>query len=218
MQFHGYGLLVGIAIVVGWWWSGRQARRLQIDPTWIDKAAGWAIAGGLIGARTYHVIDYWDYYGSRWIEVFWVWQGGLAIWGAIIGGAVGVVLGLRSWAKAVRVMDAAALGLPLSQAIGRWGNWINGELYGIQGQPLFAYEALLNLGLFWGLNFGLKWKKPGMAAAAYLVGYGLIRGLLEPLRSDPWMWGRWPAASWISGTAIVAGSIVWVRGRWKRKE
>jgi prolipoprotein diacylglyceryltransferase len=202
--------------VVGWWWSGKQAKKMKIESMWIDKAAGWAIGGGLIGARAYHVIDYWNYYAGRWVEIFWVWQGGLAIWGAILGGAMGVAIGLRDWSKTIRVIDAAALGLPLSQAIGRLGNWINGELYGAEGQPLFAYEALLNLGLFFGLNFGLKLMKPGMAVGAYLVGYGVIRWWLEPLRSHPWMWQGLPVASWMSGIAIMVGSIVLMRRIWNR--
>lgn len=241
VTIHGYGLILGIAMMAGWWWASklwRQQTRHQID---FDIIAVWAIVGGVVGARLYHVVDYWWYYQTRLYEVVAVWQGGLAIWGAVIGG--GVALTLLSWWRKLpllMVLDVLAAALPLSQSIGRWGNLINYELYGkpttsflgwwipvryrpenlmevAKYHPLFLYESLLSLGLFLIIWLGLsrRWSLgSGEVTGLYLMGYGVIRFLLEPLRLTSWIINGWPVAQLISIGAVIIGGLLYLRVRW----
>ena len=108
--------------------------------------------------------------------------------------------------------DLGVMGLPAAQALGRLGNWVNGELYGRNGEPLFAYEGVLNLilfGILW--KIGLK-KKPGALTGAYLIGYGVIRMVLENLREEEVIWrlGNVPTAVIFSLVAIIIGAgLIW---------
>jgi phosphatidylglycerol---prolipoprotein diacylglyceryl transferase len=218
MKFHGYGLVIGLAIVAGWWWAEKKSFQRGMRPGSVEAAAAWMVGLGIIGARLYHVVDYWEYYADFPIQMLWLWQGGLGIWGAVVGGLAGALLWARgSFGLAMNMMDVVALAMPLSQAIGRVGNWINGELYGLNGIPLFAYEALMNLVLFWILNFKLKLPRSGEVLGVYLIGYGLIRTALEPLRVDPWTWGPIPVAICFSLMAMLLGGMLIGRQRWNKK-
>jgi prolipoprotein diacylglyceryl transferase len=238
--FHGYGLVMGLAILVGWEWAMRQAKRWGVEERVFSRLAIAAVVAGVVGARMYHVIDYWDYYLAHPELIVAVWRGGLAIWGAVIGGALGILVASRlmgKWLVVPSMLGAVALALPLSQAIGRVGNWLNGELYGrvtslpwgvpIPGEaeargllpntlvhPLYWYEASLNLLLFVGLHTLPYFKRdPWLAVSGYLVGYGLIRLLLEPLRWEIWRIGLVPVAWWMAGLAIVVGLVIGYKRR-----
>lgn len=168
-MFHWYGLFIGIAIVVGW----SVAERIESR---VNKVAPWVIGLGLVGARIYHVIDLWEYYGQNLAQVVAVWNGGMSIWGGLIGGlAAWWIVGRRSW----EVLGAIVTGLPLSQAIGRIGNGVNNEFTNlVYGIPWWGAEAILDLMLFVLLRgFSSKWR-----IWIYLVGYGLIRLVLQPYR------------------------------------
>ena len=106
-----------------------------------------ALVAGVIGARLYHVIDYWQrYYQYNPGKIPAVWEGGLGIWGAIVGAVLGRSLYSYFKKKNLRtILEAFAVGAPIAQAIGRLGNWVNGELYGKNGEPLFACEAFPQL-------------------------------------------------------------------------
>lgn len=218
MMIHGYGLIVGTAIAVGWWWLSKKATGWGVEQKLVESASTWAVGLGIVGARLYHVIDYWHYYVVEPIRIIWVWQGGLGIWGAIVGGLLGIVVatGTRK-EKTLVLLDAAAAAMPLSQAIGRWGNWVNGELYGKGGAPLFVYESGLNLLLFWLINFRSTYKHKGQILGEYLIGYGCIRVGLEFWRVDPWRWGGIPVAVWLGGGAIIMGGILMRKPLWKQK-
>lgn len=173
-MFHLYGLFIGLAIVVGY----SVAEKLEPKVT---KIAPWVIVGGLIGARLYHVVDMWEYYGQNLGQILAVWNGGMSIWGALIGGTIAwLLVGRGSW----EVLGASAVALPLAQAIGRIGNGVNEEFTNkVLGLPWWSAELILDLFLF-GVLWGLT--RRGSSAQArvviYLLGYGLIRYLLQPYR------------------------------------
>ena len=131
---RGYALCIILGIVVAIWIGERrwQARGGQFGE--MQDVAIWAVPFGLVGARLYHVATDWQNYfgeGGEPIEALYVWQGGLGIWGGVGLGAVGAWIGARR--KGIRVapmLDALAPGVLVAQAIGRWGNWFNQELYG----------------------------------------------------------------------------------------
>jgi prolipoprotein diacylglyceryltransferase len=175
-MFHLYGLMIGIAVGVG------HSVAEKIEPE-VNKIAPWVIVLGIVGARVWHVIETWSYYGQNLSDIVRVWNGGLSIWGGIIGGILAWWIvdppcreaGRRSW----RSLGAIATVLPLSQAIGRVGNGINGEFTNLVWiLPWWGAEALLDLMLFVLLRgFSSKYK-----IWVYLVGYGLIRLVLQPYR------------------------------------
>jgi phosphatidylglycerol---prolipoprotein diacylglyceryl transferase len=201
-MFHWYGLIVGVAVAVGW----SVAERIESR---VNTILLPVLLIGLLGARLYHVIDLWEYYSQNPAQILVVWEGGLGIFGGIIGGALGWWLCTRSWSVETKMytLKALIIALPLSQAIGRWGNLVNNELWGRGSAPLFLYESILDLFLF-----GWLWRNknvsPRRVVGMYFLGYGVIRLVLEPLKVDPW-WVGYAMATLF----VLWGGYVVVRDR-----
>jgi prolipoprotein diacylglyceryl transferase len=203
-------IIAGIvaAVIVG----DRRLRRKGARQSAVADIATWAVPFGLVGARIYHVATdpelYWGKHGQGTGAAFEIWHGGLGIWGAIAGGAIGAYIGCRR--HSVRFSDfadALAPGLALAQAIGRWGNYFNQELYGrasklpwavkidaahsVTGQagtfqPTFLYESIWDVGVallvIWADR---RWNLTrGRAFALYAAAYTAGRGWIESLRVD----------------------------------
>jgi prolipoprotein diacylglyceryl transferase len=139
-----YAMCILAGILVAVWLGDRRWRARGGRPQEVVDIAIWAVPFGLVGGRLYHVITtsapYFGKDGDP-VKAFYVWQGGLGIWGAIALGAVGAYIGCRRRGASLRTFaDAVAPGIVLAQALGRWGNWFNNELYGS------------HTGLPWGLN------------------------------------------------------------------
>ncbi|GIJ31833.1 prolipoprotein diacylglyceryl transferase [Micromonospora sediminimaris] len=134
IPIRAYALCIIAGIVVACWVTERRLRQRGAAPGAVLDIAVWAVPAGIIGARIYHVITSPEKYfgtGGDWIKVFFIHEGGLGIWGAVAGGAVGAWIAARQLGIPLTVVaDALAPGLPLAQAIGRLGNWFNNELYG----------------------------------------------------------------------------------------
>jgi phosphatidylglycerol---prolipoprotein diacylglyceryl transferase len=242
-QFHWYGFIVGIAVSVTLWLAERWSRRAGISEKEFWSAAWWILGGALIGARAWHVVTDWSLYvDSLWLALA-IWNGGLSILGAMVGGGLGLVawawMTNSSWEKAKLLGDALALSLPLGQAIGRWGNYVNQELYGFPTRlpwgifiapayrlpefrdatrfhPLFLYESILVLGVWVVLWWQARktWPLPparrGWLAAQYVIAYALIRFWLDFGRPDrPVLWG-----TALSFNQWIAGTVVVVGVGW----
>ncbi|MER6718783.1 prolipoprotein diacylglyceryl transferase [Streptomyces halstedii] len=207
LRGYAFCIIIGVFVAV-WFGNKRWVARGGTAGTVADIAV-WAVPFGLVGGRLYHVItDYQLYFsdGENWVDAFKIWQGGLGIWGAVALGAVGAWIGCRrrgiplpAWA------DALAPGIAFAQAIGRWGNWFNQELYGKQTDlpwavkiseganrvagtyhPTFLYESLWCVGVallvIWAdRRFKLG---HGRAFALYVAAYCAGRGWIEYLRVD----------------------------------
>jgi phosphatidylglycerol:prolipoprotein diacylglycerol transferase len=177
-MFHLYGLFIGLAVVAGY------SVAEKIDSR-VNKVAPWVLGLGFVGARLYHVIDMWGYYSQNLGQIVAVWNGGLGIWGGIVGGGVGLIIvnhkfsnsQMESWS----MLGAIVTGLPLAQAIGRLGNAVNGEFWDkVWILPWWGAEVILDL-----ILFGILWMIPiKWRVGVYLVGYFLIRLILNPYRSD----------------------------------
>jgi prolipoprotein diacylglyceryl transferase len=132
VRFYALCIIVGIAIAV--WLGERRWRARGGEPHVITDIAVWAVPFGLIGGRLYNVITDYELYftkGADWVQAFYIWDGGLGIWGAISLGGLGAWIGARRrGVKLPAIADAIAPGIVLAQAAGRWGNWFNNELYG----------------------------------------------------------------------------------------
>jgi prolipoprotein diacylglyceryl transferase len=134
LPIRGYALAIILGIVAAIWigerrWQARGGRAGDIQ-----DLAIWAVPFGLVGGRLYHVLTDHDLYfgsGRHPIEALYIWRGGLGVWGAVALGAVGAIIGARrKGIKLLPVLDAMAPGVLVAQAIGRWGNWFNQELFG----------------------------------------------------------------------------------------
>jgi phosphatidylglycerol:prolipoprotein diacylglycerol transferase len=179
-----YGLIVLAAITVGLWITAREAERKGFRKEDIYDSALWVFLAGLLGARLFHVLDHWPHeYAMNPIRALYIWEGGLAVWGAVVGGliAVAILAWRREW-RLPALLDAVAPGLVLAQAIGRLACVITGDAMGrpttgpfgfaytspnamvpqlgVYYTPMPVYEMLANLGIF-----ALLWqlRKPGRA-------------------------------------------------------
>lgn len=176
MNLNIYGFIVGIAAVV--WWSLAE----HLEPK-LKKVIPITLLLVLIGARAYHVVEYWDYYQDNMAAILRLWEGGLSIWGALLLGGWYLWYTVHGTWYTVEERNnywsALITPLPLAQAIGRLANAVNGEFTNpVLGIPWWGMEAILDLGLF-----GLLWKvRKEWRIGVYLVGYGLIRLALQPYR------------------------------------
>lgn len=222
-----YGLLIGLATVLGLFLARHLAAWRGLPPNSMSDLLPWLVVGSLPLARFYYVAFEWERYrDGPWWKVLALWQGGMAIHGALLGGTAALYLfahrhRLNFWLLA----DCIVPSLSLGQSIGRWGNFFNNEAYGkalspasslwIQLQlpdgsrvhPTFLYESLWNLGLF-GILLFLNYRRqppPGSLLGLYLLGYSLGRFWIEGLRADSLMLGPLRVAQGVSLLLIGAG-------------
>jgi len=229
-----YGIMIAIGVLLAIGIALIEAKRRGEPAEHIINMALLVIPLGAIGARLYHVIDRWEYYMQN--PGLIIGGRGLGIFGAIIGGVLGLIVYTR-WKKlnTLRWLDIVAPGLILAQAIGRWGNFFNQELYGYPTDlpwaiyidpahrlpgyenyshfhPLFLYESLWNLlGFAILMLLGRKLRnrlRDGDIFFLYVIHYSIGRFFLEGLKLDVWMLAGIPTARWITGLAIVAAIIV----------
>lgn len=150
MSFNFYGVFVSLGIFMGFWVAERLNKRYQLIQKFsFWDSLLWLVVPGVAGARAYHVIDYWTYYSQNPIEIIKIWQGGLGIFGAMIGGLIGLVLFILqlpitlSSKPFLKILDLGVIGLALGQSIGRWGNYFNHELL-----PMALWESLADFLIF----------------------------------------------------------------------
>jgi phosphatidylglycerol:prolipoprotein diacylglycerol transferase len=234
-----YGIAVALAVAAGVWVTLQEARRKGIPTEPIAGMLLWILVGGLVGARLLHVIDRWDLYAADPGQILAVQNGGLAILGAIIGGAVtGGVLAWRKRLPVRRLFDAAAPGIVLGQAIGRFGCLVTGDALGPQTdgtwgivyqnpgamaprlgvayQPVFLYEMVWDFAIFallWALR--KKVRADGQLFALYLGLYAVGKFALTFLRTETiWFWGLQEAQLLSLGAMLVA--VAWATWDWWR--
>ena len=209
LHMYGLMLLAGIAACI--FITGRRWVARGGDWDLIFRVAVWGVGAGIVGARLYHLVTSWNEVPDEWWGPLAVWEGGLGIWGGIAGGVlVGGIVAKRAGASVTKLLDAAAPGLLVAQAIGRVGNWWNQELFGEPTDlpwgleieparrpddylfeetfhPTFLYEALWNLGaagLLLLLDRRIRFRPPALFAL-YVALYTGFRFYLETLRIDP---------------------------------
>jgi prolipoprotein diacylglyceryl transferase len=213
IPIRAYALCIIAGIFVAIWLTQRRWKARGGDPDDIVDVALWAVPFGIAGGRIYHVLTDPELYflpGRNPVRAFYIWDGGLGIWGAVALGAVGAWIGCRR--RGINLLDfgdALAPGLVLAQAIGRWGNYFNQELYGRPTtlpwalqidpahrpvdtptiglyHPTFLYESLWDIAvavlLLW---VARRFTLPrGKLFALYVAAYTLGRGAVEALRVD----------------------------------
>jgi prolipoprotein diacylglyceryl transferase len=215
VPLRAYALLIILGIVVAVWLGNkRYVARGGAHGAILDIAI-WAVPFGIVGGRIYHVLSDWQIYfgegGSGWAGAIRIWDGGLGIWGAVAFGALGAWIGARRLGVALPpVADAIAPGIALAQAIGRWGNYFNQELYGsptelpwgleisegnrpntfidsVTFHPTFLYESLWLIGVALVVMWADRRFRMGHGRvfALYVLLYTVGRLWIELLRVDP---------------------------------
>jgi len=231
---HWYSIVLLLAIGAGFLVVRTLAVQRKLATSDHVYDLGFAlILAALVGARLYAVLLFWPEYAKDPLEIFKVWHGGMAIHGALIGGAAALWwFCRRQFSRFFQWGDVIVPALAIGQAIGRWGNYFNQELFGPPTtlpwgipidaanrpvefasfeyfHPAFLYESLLNLGLFALLLWLLrKPRRIGTVGYTYLIGYGIIRFAMEFARLDvtPVVAGvRWPIV--VSIALVAAGSV-----------
>ncbi len=172
-----YGLIISLAILISALLGEKLAKDQKKDPEILWGALFWAVLAGVVGARIYHVIDYYQYYSEDWIRVFQLWKGGLGIIGGIALGGIAISIYLKSKKQNVSEwLNLAAVVLPLGQTIGRLGNFWNKELLDRAG-----FEMVFTLGMFVILWIGYKRSAfiKRHTFVMYLPAYVIIRIILS---------------------------------------
>lgn len=242
LTIHYYALCILAGIMVCLWLTSRRWQAWGEDPERVWDIALWAIPMGIVGARAYHVLitDPGTYFGpgADPLGVVKIWEGGIGIMGAISVGGLGAWLACRRYGISLaKFADAVAPGIMLAQAMGRWGNWFNQELFGKPTtlpwgleisatspnfpsqypvgtlfHPTFLYESLWNiLGAILLLYLGKKGVfQRGQTFWAYVMWYGFGRLMIEAfLRIDTaeMLWGM-RIHVWTSGTVLLLGILM----------
>ena len=240
LSIRWYGIIIGAAVILGLLYTLKESEKKGINPEFFLDFVIIGVPAAVVGARLYYVIFKWPQYKGHFIDIISIWQGGLAIHGAIIAGFLVLLYLTRKYKVNMwKVVDILAPALVLGQGIGRWGNFINQEAYGgpvsrefinhfpafIKNQmyingtyyhPAFLYESLWDIAIFIVLIL-LRRKEfinNGDIFALYLIGYSLGRFFIEGIRTDSLMLGSIMVAQLISIIAILIGiGIIMIRHR-----
>lgn len=228
-----YGVLMATGMILGTLIALKEAKRVGIKDDDVLDLAIFAIPMGLLGARLYYVIFNWGYYSQNPSQILNFRGGGMAIHGALIGGILtGYIYTRIKKINFLKMADTVIIGMPLAQAIGRWGNFINGEAHGgptnlpwgimvdgVKVHPTFLYESIWNVGVFVVLwLFRKKKQYEGQIIVWYLGLYSLGRFFIEGMRTDSLMIGQLRMAQVISLTGIIGAIIAHIYLSKKNKE
>lgn len=236
VKIYWYSVMILLGIFIGGNIALKEAKRYKLTEDYMSNMILYLIIYSILGARIYYVIFNWEYYGNNIVDIFKIWEGGLAIHGGLIAGILFIIYYTRKYkVNTMRMFDILCVGVIIGQAIGRWGNFFNGEahgtetslkflqslhlpdfiidgmnIYGIYYHPTFLYESLwCLLGFIILLIFRrLYYTKIGQIMGLYLVWYGIGRFFIEGLRTDSLMFGEYRMAQIASICMIVAGLII----------
>lgn len=245
IQIYWYSIMILIAILLGLIVIYKEVKRQGVNEDFFINLAFYTIIVGIIGARLYYVLFNFNYYKNNLFEILEIWNGGLAIHGAIIFGTIFVFFYCKKYkVNFLKIADILVVGLLLAQAIGRWGNFFNQEAYGIvvervqlekmfipkfiiEGMyikgsyytPTFLYEFIWNiLGvIFLMIMRRRKYRKIGQTFSLYLMWYSIGRFFIEGLRTDSLMLGELRIAQFVSIVMFIIGFVIFFsKGRGSR--
>lgn len=235
ITIYWYSFLILLAVLIGYHIVIQYSKKINYKTSAIMDMVLYLVIWAIIGARTYYVIFNFDVYRDNLLEIFMLWNGGLAIYGAIIGAVVYIWYYCRKHdINFVKILDIYSLSLLLGQAIGRWGNFFNSEAYGgkttyealsslhipefiiegmyIEGfyrQPTFLYESiwcLIGVIILWRIRKKTI-SQVGNQISFYLVWYGIGRFFIEGLRSDSLYFGDFRISQLVSIVLVFIGLI-----------
>ena len=241
LEIRWYSFFILTGVILGVYLLKKEAHRFNMNWDFVFNLSFWTIIFGILGARLYYVIFNWNQYSNHLLDIFKVWEGGLAIHGGIIAGAITCyVYCKRAKANTLKIIDMALPSVIIAQAIGRWGNFFNQEAYGgvtslqklqnmhlpnfiingmnidgVYRQPTFLYESIWCL-----LGFIVlliirrnKYTKIGTITGTYLMWYSAGRFFIEHMRTDSLMLGGFRVAQIVSIILFIVGAVLVLRNK-----
>ena len=207
LEIHWYGVLIAVGMLLAVLYASYRCKQFGLEENDLIDGLLCIVPFAVLCARAYYCIFQWEAYADNPISVLYIWEGGLAIYGGVIGAAIGIVVFSyfkKDKVKLTAVLDITSLGFLIGQSIGRWGNFINREAFGAETDsflrmgllnritnevtyyhPTFLYESAWNACGFVLLHFLTpKRKYDGQLALCYVAWYGLGRAIIEGLRTD----------------------------------
>ena len=223
-----YGLIIACGLILAVLYGCKRSREFGIREDDLVDGVLWVTPFAIICARLYYCAFSWDYYGTNPIEILYIWEGGLAIYGGVLGALVGVSVFCRiKKIKVAALLDVVLLGFLIGQSIGRWGNFMNREAFGAETDfflrmgllnsytgevtyyhPTFLYESVWNACGFVLLHFLSRYRKyDGQIALGYAAWYGLGRAFIEGLRTDSLWWGPFRVSQLLAAVSCFGALI-----------
>jgi len=230
LNIHFYGAVIALGLILAVVYACRRTKQFGLKEDDIIDGVLWIVPFSSICARLYYCIFRWNEggYAENPLSILYIWEGGLAIYGGVLGAAIGVAIHCKIKKISLpAVMDLVALGFLIGQSLGRWGNFFNREAFGAATDsffrmglfnthtgaweyyhPTFLYESLWNAVGFIGLHFLSKKRKyDGQIALGYVAWYGLGRTFIEGLRVDSLYWGSFRVSQVLAAVSCLAAVV-----------
>ncbi len=224
-----YGVIIAFGLTLAVLFGGRKAYVWKMDINKMLDVLIYGAVGGILGARLYYVFSKWDYYSVHLDEIFQIWNGGLAIYGGVLGAVVGLAVFCKiKKIKLPMLLDLVSLGFLIGQSMGRWGNFFNREAFGAETtsflrmglmnaytgevtyyHPTFFYESVWNaVGFVLLHKLSKKRQYDGQIALGYAAWYGLGRAFIEGLRTDSLYLGPFRVSQLLAAISCIAALSV----------
>ena len=229
LEIYFYGVIIAVGLMLAVLYACKRSKEFGLKEDDILDGVLWVTPFAIICARIYYVAFSWSEYAANPISVFYIWNGGIAIYGGVLGAVLGIFAICKyKKVKFATVLDIVLLGFLIGQSVGRWGNFVNREAFGAPTDsffrmglfntwtgaweyyhPTFLYESLWNLGGFVLLHFLSKKRQyDGQIALGYAAWYGFGRTWIEGLRMDSLYWGPFRVSQWLAAISCVAAVCV----------
>ena len=220
-----YGVIIAFGLILAVLYGCKRSSQFGIKEDDLVDGVLWVTPFAILCARLYYCIFSWDYYGQHLDKLFHIWEGGLAIYGGVLGAILGISIFCKiKKIKVAALLDVVMLGFLIGQSIGRWGNFMNREAFGAETisffrmgllnpttnivsfvHPTFLYESVWNALGFVILHFLSKRRRyDGQIALGYAAWYGLGRAFVEGLRSDSLWWGPFRVSQLLAAISCLA--------------
>ena len=229
LTVHFYGVIIALGLVLAVIYGMRRSKQFGFTDDHILDGVLWIVPFAILCARLYYCVFEWNSYKDNPISIFYIWEGGLAIYGGVIGAAIGIIVYTRiKKLNLGALLDVVSIGFLIGQSIGRWGNFMNREAFGAATEsflrmgllnprtgvvtyyhPTFLYESLWNAAGFVLLHFLSKKRQyDGQIALGYVAWYGLGRAFIEGLRMDSLYWGPFRVSQLLAAVSCLAAVTV----------
>ena len=228
LMIYYYGVIIAVGLILAVLYACKRSQEFGIKEDDLVDGVLWVTPFAILCARAYYVIFSWSNYAANPIKIFYIWEGGLAIYGGVLGALLGVAVFSRiKKIKVTALLDLVMLGFLIGQSIGRWGNFINREAFGAETMsffrmgllnvkdnavyfyhPTFLYESAWNALGFVILHFASRHRRyDGQVALGYAAWYGLGRTFIEGLRTDSLYWGPFRVSQLLAAISCFAAVV-----------
>ena len=239
LMIYYYGVIIACGLILAVLYGCKRSHEFGIKEDDLVDGVLWVTPFAILCARAYYVIFSWERYAANPIEIFYIWEGGLAIYGGVLGALLGVAVFCRiKKIKISAMLDLVLMGFLIGQSIGRWGNFMNREAFGAETMsffrmgllnpytdivtfvhPTFLYESAWNALGFVILHFASKHRRyDGQMALGYAAWYGLGRTFIEGLRADSLYWGPFRVSQLLAAVSCFAAVIALILLSFKKHD